>query len=98
MARFKQISAEEAKRKMKDPLTILVDIRDVDSYLNNHLDSAIHLSERNLSDFVNGTPKKTQVLVMCYHGKSSQGVAHYLTIQGFENVYSIDGGYEALNQ
>ena len=95
MAQFKFISVEDARKKLLDSQTILVDIRDVESYLNSRLKSAVHLSEKNLSDFVKGTPKKTPVMVMCYHGKSSQGVAHYLTIQGFENVYSIEGGYEA---
>ena len=35
------------------------------------------------------------ILVMCYHGISSQGAAQYLVNQGFEQVYSVDGGFEA---
>ncbi|MCV6069119.1 sulfurtransferase, partial [Escherichia coli] len=30
-----------------------------------------------------------------YHGISSQGAAQYLVNQGFEQVYSVDGGFEA---
>jgi thiosulfate sulfurtransferase len=35
------------------------------------------------------------VIVCCYHGVSSQQAAQFLIHQGFENVYSMDGGFEA---
>ncbi|MDE0931482.1 MAG: rhodanese-like domain-containing protein, partial [Halioglobus sp.] len=35
------------------------------------------------------------LLIYCYHGNSSQGAADYFFNQGFEDVYSMDGGYEA---
>ncbi len=38
------------------------------------------------------------VLVMCYLGISSQGAAQYLVNQGFEEVYSVDGGFEAWHR
>jgi thiosulfate sulfurtransferase len=38
------------------------------------------------------------ILVMCYHGISSQGAAQYLVNQGFEEVYSVDGGFEAWHR
>ena len=36
-----------------------------------------------------------QMMVMCYHGNSSKGAAQYLLQQGYDVVYSIDGGFEA---
>ena len=33
------------------------------------------------------------IVVVCYHGVSSQGAANYLIEQGFEDVYSMDGGF-----
>ncbi|MGL5597426.1 MAG: rhodanese-like domain-containing protein, partial [Aeromonas sp.] len=36
----------------------------------------------------------TPVIVMCYHGNSSQGAAQYLLQQGYDEVYSLDGGFE----
>ncbi len=35
---------------------------------------------------------------MCYHGISSQGAAQYLINQGFDAVYSVDGGFEAWHR
>jgi thiosulfate sulfurtransferase len=34
------------------------------------------------------------VVVVCYHGNSSQSAAAYLASQGFSDVYSLDGGFE----
>jgi len=33
-------------------------------------------------------------VVVCYHGHSSQPAAQYFAAQGFEDVYSMDGGFE----
>ena len=41
------------------------------------------------------TPKTTPVLVVCYHGVSSQQAANVIANQGYDNVYSMDGGFEA---
>ncbi len=93
---FQRISKEKAKSILAtDNNTILVDIRDGQSFNEGHDKNALHLTQENLSDFVINTEKKIPVLVMCYHGNSSQSVAQYLTAQGFETAYSIDGGYEA---
>ena len=33
------------------------------------------------------------IIIVCYHGMSSQGAANYLAEQGFDDVYSMDGGF-----
>ena len=55
----------------------------------------MRLDERSVTAFVNETEKASAVVVVCYHGHSSQGVANYLSDQGFSNVYNLDGGYTA---
>ena len=35
------------------------------------------------------------MVVCCYHGISSQGAAAYFAEQGFNEVYSMMGGFEA---
>ena len=34
------------------------------------------------------------LVVVCYHGNSSQSAAAYFIQQGFSDVYSLDGGFE----
>lgn len=96
---FQRINKEVAKGILAtDANTVLIDIRDSQSFDEGHDKNALHLTQENLSDFIDVTPKQVPILVMCYHGNSSQSVAQYLTTQGFEKVYSIDGGYEAWKE
>lgn len=91
---FKRINEQQAREKLSIPGAILLDIRDADSFNAGHLQNAIHLTNENVQNIISETNKQLPVLVMCYHGNSSQSVAAYLDQQGFADVYSIDGGYE----
>ena len=92
---YKRIDKAIAWEKLSQANAILFDIRDRESYETGHIDNAIHLTTDNLGEFINNTDKSIPVLIMCYHGNSSQSVAQYFAEQGFEDVYSIDGGYES---
>lgn len=92
---YKRISSLGAKEFIENKdVVVLLDIRDKDSYINGHATGALHLTQESLPSFLAGTSKELPVLVMCYHGNSSQMVAQFLSEQGFAEVYSIDGGYE----
>ncbi|MEN9918295.1 MAG: thiosulfate sulfurtransferase GlpE [Bacteroidota bacterium] len=91
---FKRINKKEALEKLSNANAILVDIRDTESFERGHIDEAIPLGQENIVEFVNNTNKDTPVLVICYHGNSSQMVAKYFAENGFSDVYSVDGGYE----
>lgn len=93
MNEFKRVSVTEAMNMVQDPNTIIVDIRDEESFKQEHILNSIHVSNEEFPFFVERTPKDQPILVVCYHGNSSQGVAHYLILQGFDEVYSLDGGY-----
>ena len=56
---------------------------------------AFHLTNDTLGAFMRDNDFDTPVMVMCYHGNSSKGAAQYLLQQGYDVVYSIDGGFEA---
>lgn len=91
---FQRINKQQAQELLKNENVKLVDIRDNESYNNGHLKKAIHLTQNNIADFIETTPKETPILVICYHGNSSQNIAQYLTSCNFASVYSIDGGYD----
>ncbi len=75
---------------------MLVDIRDPQSFAMGHAVQAFHLTNDTLGAFMRDNDFDTPVMVMCYHGNSSKGAAQYLLQQGYDVVYSIDGGFEAL--
>lgn len=92
---FKRISVEEAKTLMAAQDVNVIDVRDPGSFDAGCIAGATHVADHNLQDFVAGTEKDKALLIYCFHGNSSQGAAGYFHEQGFVEVYSMDGGYEA---
>ncbi|CEO37816.1 thiosulfate sulfurtransferase GlpE [Photobacterium kishitanii] len=95
MEQFQHLSVLDAQQLLQQPDTVLVDIRDPQSYRLAHAETAFHLTNDTMVTFMDEVDFEQPVLVMCYHGVSSQGAAQYLVNQGYEQVYSIDGGFEA---
>ena len=91
---FKKIALKEAKSLIKDEGLLLFDIRDKNSFDQSHIKNAINLN--NIDDIVKKTEHKKSILIYCYKGISSQNVAQHFCNLGFENVYSLDGGYESF--
>jgi len=94
MEQFECISVEDAHLKLQQKAAVLVDIRDPQSFALGHAPDAWHLTNDTLVEFMQQTEFDVPLLVMCYHGNSSKGAAQYLLQQGYEQVYSIDGGFE----
>lgn len=98
MSQFKHISVQETAKLMNEPKVVIADIRDEQSFTSAHIKGAHHLSNTNLQQFLQQIEFDQPVIVVCYHGNSSQGAAQYLVQQGFEQVYSMDGGFESWRQ
>ncbi|ARJ41626.1 thiosulfate sulfurtransferase [Pantoea alhagi] len=95
MEQFECISVDTAQQRLAEDEALLVDIRDPQSFAAGHARGAFHLTNGTLNTFMQQADFDKPVLVMCYHGNSSKGAAQYLIQQGFEQVYSIDGGFDA---
>ncbi len=93
-----QIQIHEAKKKFDEKSSLFVDIRDPGSYQQAHIPGAIHLNDGNVQEFLQNTAKDCDVVVYCYHGNSSMGAAGYFLENGFTNVASMMGGFEAWRQ
>lgn len=96
MEQFQHISVEQAYQLLQqtDSQAVLVDIRDPQSFALAHPEQAYHLTNDTMVSWIDQVDFEQPVIVMCYHGISSQGAAQYLINQGYENVYSLDGGFE----
>lgn len=95
MEQFETIDVEQAHQRLKDDSAVLVDIRDPQSFEAGHTPGAFHLTNATLPAFMQHNEFDRPVMVMCYHGNSSRSAAQYLLQQGFDAVYSINGGFEA---
>ena len=98
MSEFQHISLVAADSLLQAGAARLVDIRDPASFRSAHAPGAFHLTNDTLVSFMQQTDFETPVLVMCYHGNSSKGAAQYLLQQGFDKVYSVDGGFDAWHR
>lgn len=95
MEQFAHISIQDTQEKLNNENVRLVDIRDEQSFAAGHIKNAMHLTNGSLQSFMSETDFDVPVIVCCYHGVSSQQAAQFLIHQGFEEVYSMDGGFEA---
>ena len=78
-----------------DDLSI-VDIRDPSSYADGHIEGAVNVQPHQLSTATLDAEwaQAEEVVVACYHGKSSQRVAMLLDQHLDADVASLDGGFE----
>jgi thiosulfate sulfurtransferase len=92
---YQCISVDETKTLIDNGELTLADIRDSNSYRGGSINDAVNISGDNIDNFVATSNKEQPLVVYCYHGNSSKGAADYFSSQGFSQVYSMDGGYEA---
>lgn len=92
MTEFKDISIEFFKENFKDDSKI-IDIRDNDSFTSGNIPNSKNYNSTDLIKLAESTDKQKNIVVVCYHGNSSRKVASFLTASGFQNVYSLIGGY-----
>jgi thiosulfate sulfurtransferase len=93
-----QIQIHEAKNQLDRQHCLFIDIRDPDSYRAAHIPGAVHLHDGNVQEFLQNTDREKSLVVYCYHGNSSLGAVAYLRENGFRNVASMSGGFEAWRQ
>ena len=65
-----------------------------DYYVGEIFHDQYRVYDKNDPNICN-TRKDKSIIVCCYHGNSSQSAAEFLVKSGFNDVYSLDGGYEA---
>lgn len=91
----KQISILAARKYLQEETAIFLDIRDPNSYEQEHIQGAIHISDANIESLLSSADKNKTTIVYCYHGISSLGAVGYFQEQGFADVASLVGGFEA---
>ncbi len=94
MADYQCIDCDQAKSLLTEG-AVLLDIRDQNSFMQAHPNQAINLNNDNLQQLLSPLEKQQNILVLCYHGISSKNAAQFISSQGFSNVASVNGGFEA---
>ena len=90
---FDCISVEDTKRLLEKDGVTVIDIRDITSFSKGHINSAIHIDDINIDNFLNEKDKNATIIIYCYHGVSSKSAANFFSQNGFKNVMSMNNGY-----
>ena len=91
---YQCISIDRATEIILNGDATILDIRDPQSFAQSHVENAIHLSNENVDSIANSADKTKPLIIYCYHGNSSKNAAQYFYDLGFEQSYSVDGGFE----
>lgn len=92
MQTFGYLSVDETAELAQNG-AVIVDVRDAQSFAQGHMPGAIHLDNHSVAPFIQQADLDAPTVVVCYHGHASQSAAAYLHSQGFEQVFSMNGGF-----
>ncbi len=94
---IKQIDIDEARRMIESPGTVLLDVRESDEWRQGHIAQAVAIPRGFLELRIEERipDRKTPVIVQCASGTRSLLAARTMRELGYENVYSMTGGFSA---
>ncbi len=98
MSNLQRINIAQAHTLISEQTPIIVDVRDANAFQAAALDGAVNLNNDTVKAFLENTARDQPILVYCYHGNSSLNAAQFLADQGFDQVMSMEGGFEAWRQ
>jgi molybdopterin/thiamine biosynthesis adenylyltransferase/rhodanese-related sulfurtransferase len=92
-AEIDEISTVDAAARSDGPL--FLDVRDADEWEEGHVPGAVHVPRGNLESRIEAlVPDRSRAIVVyCAGGSRSAFAAKTLTELGYEDVYSLAGGY-----
>lgn len=85
------ITAEEMERRMRQPDTLLVDVRSPGEYRESHLPGAVNIPYERL--FIPSACRKKKLILYCNLGNTSMAAGIILAEKGY-TVASLKGGME----
>jgi thiosulfate sulfurtransferase len=71
----------------------ILDIRDINSYNASHIQGSQHIDNASIHPFLADADMDKAVVVCCYRGISSMQAAELFIQRGFDEVYSLQGGF-----
>jgi rhodanese-related sulfurtransferase len=97
---FKNLDASEFEsRILKDPETVILDVRTEDEYLSGHIPGAINLNvtDPSFTSEIEKLNKMKSYYVYCRGGGRSISACHLLAEDGFLKIYNLGGGIMSYN-
>ena len=94
-ASISEISTEEAQSKIDAGGVVVLDVREQDEFDQGALVNVVHIPRGHLEAQIESriTDKSAPVVVYCAGGVRSAFAAQTLALLGYQNVFSMDGGF-----
>ncbi len=93
MKKFQTATVTQVPDLLAVENALLLDCRLLRDYREGHIDNAMHAHDDLVESLIRKADKSTQLVIYCYHGHNSEHLAELFGNFGFENVYSVEGGY-----
>ena len=94
---FKNINIDKLEVLINENDVKLIDVRRPSEFNNGHIENAINIDyyDGNFSKSFDNLDKSQTIVLYCKSGRRSSKSAVKLVEKGFNNVYNLDGGFEA---
>jgi rhodanese-related sulfurtransferase len=98
--RVREIDVAQTRKRIGEKGTLLIDVREDDEWRVGHASGAEHLGKGIIErDIETRVPDKTTELILyCGGGYRSALAADALQKMGYNNVYSMKGGWRAWKE
>jgi rhodanese-related sulfurtransferase len=91
----KEISPKDLKARLDAGEDIdIIDVREAWELRQSHLDKARHIPMNDIPDSLDTITHDKPVVIMCHVGGRSYQVVAWMETQGYDNLYSLDGGID----
>jgi molybdopterin/thiamine biosynthesis adenylyltransferase/rhodanese-related sulfurtransferase len=96
-AQVKEIDVQRAREMLREPTTVVIDVRESDEWRQGHLAEAVSIPRGFLELRVEEKipDRRRPIIVHCASGVRSLLAGRALREMGYENVYSMAGGFNA---
>jgi len=96
--KFKTITVADSESLIKTNNPLILDCRDLKDYKAGHVEEALHVHEGLKESLVKRGDKSRSLLIYCYYGHASEHLAEFFSDFGFQEVYSLAGGYASWKE
>jgi len=93
-----EIDVTEAARLIKQPGTVLLDVREPYELAICQIEGSLNIPMRSVPPRLAEIPRDQRILVLCHLGARSMRVTEFLRANGYQSVSNIAGGTEAWAQ
>ncbi|MBN1238714.1 MAG: sulfurtransferase [Gammaproteobacteria bacterium] len=102
MSEVPELSPSEFLRRWPDGTrngdVVLLDVREPAELEVSSLQGVWHIPMMQIPNRLEELPRDKPVVVMCHAGGRSRRVAEFLTGNGFEDVFNLQGGIDAWSR